>query len=91
MPITQEQLNDLRDLIASVLPAATREQWPTLWATLVEIADDQEKLVSEVERLREALRPCAGWLEYAYGNVSSVTSEKVKAHLPKIKAALPQE
>lgn len=40
------------------------------------------------ERLREALLPCLGWLEYAYSNVDSVTATAVKAHLPAIRAAI---
>ena len=38
--------------------------------------------------LLAALGPTVGWLKYAYGHVSSVTSEKVKAHLPKIEALI---
>lgn len=40
------------------------------------------------DEMREALEPCAGWLRYAYGHVASVTADKVKAHLPKIDAVL---
>lgn len=36
----------------------------------------------EIKRLRGLLVPCIGWLEYAYGNVSSVTATAVKVHLP---------
>lgn len=43
------------------------------------------------ERLRAALLPCVGWLEYAYGNVDSVTATAVKAHLPAIRAAISQD
>lgn len=39
-------------------------------------------------KAREALQECLPWLEYAYGNVSSVTADKVKAYLPNIRAQL---
>lgn len=43
---------------------------------------------AEIARLKAALYPCLGWLEYAYNNVDSVTSAAVKTHLPAIRDAL---
>lgn len=60
---------------------------PSQNGTLVERAVDEiDRIRAENLALRAALHPCGAWLRYAYGHVSSVTADKVKAHLPKIDA-----
>ena len=54
------------------------------------IQDERARLRASEKALLEALEPCGAWLKYAYGHVDSVTSDKVKAHLPIIDAAIAQ-
>ena len=49
---------------------------------------ENQRLRADVAELVEAIKPTRGWLKFAYGHVSSVTSEKVKLHLPLIDAVL---